>query len=91
MEIKISKRDAMHILNWLNAFKNLCNDPHVGMHYLVDDIKEVRERMWRECAPGFSKKQDTGAQFGILKNCQDQIAYGTGNDNWFIDPKYVRM
>ena len=97
MEIKISKRDTIHVLNWLNAFKHLCNDPHVGMHYLVNDIEEVRERLWNECAPNFKKsqvekKQDgKKAPFGIMKSCLDQIAYGTGNDNWFMDKRYERV
>lgn len=79
MKINISKCDAIHILNWLSAFKRMCNDPKVGMHYLTDDIECVMDRLVGECKPSFP-------DIRIAKD--GHVFFGTGKDFWWIDRNY---
>lgn len=82
MQINISKCDAMHTLNWLNAFKNLCADPKIGMAYLVNDIDGLRQRIWAECQKNFPKSS--------MSSTTGQISYGTKDDFWWIDSRYTK-
>ena len=91
MDIKLSKRDAMHILNWLNEFKRICRDHQAGMDpSIVSEIKTVRKNLWDECEKYYSKPASKEKPFGIVEELDDQVAYNCGNDFWWVDPKYAR-
>lgn len=95
MDIKVSKKDAMHILNWLNVFKHQCEDPKIGLHHLVEDIEEVRKNFWEECKQYFPEpkpdpKTKKAVPFGIVEKYNGSAAYCTGMDYWWIDKKYLR-
>ena len=95
MQINISKCDAIHIMNWLNAFKTLCNDPKVGMHYLVPEIQAVRERLFEAYKPIFgdySKEINPAKRhFDMIHKMNDQVKFPTGDDYWFCDKSYQRV
>ena len=80
MEIRVSKCDAIHILNWLKSFKTLCNDPKVGMHYLTPDIDGVMNRLVEEYKSHFAD---------IRINEDGSVHFGTGKDYWWIDKRYT--
>lgn len=96
MEINISKCDAIHILNWLNCFKRICDDPKNGIQHLANDVEQTRERLWEECKKYFPEpKADPNnpkkkAPFGIMEKNNMQISYNIGMDLWWMDKKYLR-
>ena len=74
MDIKVSKKDAMHILNWLNVFKHQCDDPKIGLHHLVEDIEEVRKNFWEECKQYFPEpKPDPKTKKAAPSYCQHRL------------------
>ena len=94
MTINISKADAIHIMNWLNSFKNLCKDPYNGMQYLVNDIAELRKRLFEAYKPTFgdysNEPNPSKRKFDMLKNCNDQVAFPIKFDYWWCDKTYQK-
>lgn len=94
MTIEISKTDVIHLMNWLNVFKNLCLDPHVGMHYLAPEVGALRKRLFEAYKPTFgdySKEADSSRRkFDMLSKSNDQVKFPTGNDYWWCDKAYMK-
>ena len=83
MKIEISKCDAIHIMNWLNMLKNLCNEPKNGMHYMCKDIQALRERLFEAYKPTFGDKMT------MRHDYNDQVSFPTGKDFWWVDKAYM--
>lgn len=95
MTINISKCDAIHILNWLNSFKTMCQDEKNGMYYLVNDIQALRERLFEAYKPTFgdysNKSDPSQRKFDMLYKSNDQVKFPTGDDCWFFEKEYQRI
>ena len=87
----------MHILNRLNDYKRKCEDPKIGIHYLVNDIEDTRKRLWEECKKYFPEpKPDPNNPkkklplFGIIEKNNGSVSYNIRMDLWWMDRKYLR-
>ena len=95
MKIEISKADAIHIMNWLNVLKTMCQDPKNGTEYLVPEIAALRKRLFDAYKPTFgdySNENDTAKRkFDMLEKCNDQVKFPTSNDYWWCEKQYTKI